>query len=86
MIIFYSSDDYVLTGIQLISRGCPVQCSSKEQSSVLPVYSTTCVSIIHGNMVQASLQILKATCCIQTLIFSFNSKASSVGCHRVMVL
>ena len=85
MIIFSSSDDCVLTGVQLIRRGCPVQCSSKEQSSVLPVYSTTCISIIHCNMVQSSLQILKATCCIQTLIFPFNSKTSSVGCHRAMV-
>ena len=76
----------VLTGILWLRRGCKVQCSSKEQSSTLPVYSTICVNIIHHHMVQSSLQILNATCCIQTVTFSFNTETSSVGCHRVMVL
>ena len=74
-----------LTSIRFVRR-CPVQGSSERESTVLPVYSTICLNIIHHNMVQSSLQILKATCCIQTVTFSFNPKTSSVGCHRVMVL
>ena len=75
------------TLIQLVRfRGwrCPVQGSSEEESTAVPVYSTICLNIIHCNTVQSSLQILNATCYIQT-IFSFNPKTSSVGCHRVMV-
>ena len=74
-----------LTSIRFVRR-CPVQGSSEGESSVVPVYSTICLNIIHHHMVQPSLQILKATCCIQTVTFSFNPKTSSVGCHRVMVL
>ena len=83
---FLQSDGCSLTGILLLRRGCKVQCSSKEQSSTLPVYSTICVNIIHHHMVQSYFQILNATCCVQTVTFSFNPKTSSVGCHRVMVL
>ena len=74
------------TCIQLVRSKCPVQCSSDNKSSALPVYSTICLNIIHRHMVQSSLQILNATCCIQTVTFSFNSKASSFSYPRAMVL
>ena len=74
------------TDIHLVRSRCQVQCNNDYKSSVLPVYSTICLNIIHHHMIQSSLQILNATCCIQTVTFSFNPKTSSVGCYRVMVL